>query len=363
MSNVTLQRESNPLADPTNQLVVLQPRPRQKVFENTLAASGLYPLSAVGIEVLQVNVGWLCNMTCAHCHVDAGPDRREIMTRETAEACIAALARTDIPTLDLTGGAPEMNPHFRWMIERSHRLGRRVIDRCNLTILRAPGYTDLPEFLAAHQVEIVASLPCYLEENVDAQRGNHAFQRSIDVLRRLNGLGYGRPDSGLVLTLVYNPVGSALPPAQRQLEEAYRQQLASRYDIVFNRLFTISNMPIGRFLNHLRQTGKYEAYMNKLIEAYHPAAAEGVMCRTTLSVDWTGRLYDCDFNQMLGVPVQRGLPQNIRDFDPVALARRVIATGQHCFGCTAGAGSGCQGAIRQEALTALSLENAAQERT
>ncbi|MHB0956391.1 MAG: arsenosugar biosynthesis radical SAM (seleno)protein ArsS [Pirellulaceae bacterium] len=347
MSVVTLQREGNPLADPANQLVALQPRPRQKVFENTLAASGLYPLSAVGMEVLQVNVGWLCNMTCTHCHVDAGPDRREIMTRETAEACIAALAQTDIPTLDLTGGAPEMNPHFRWMVQEAHRLRRHVIDRCNLTILPAPGYRDLPEFLAAHRVEIVASLPCYLEENVDSQRGNQAFQRSIDVLRRLNVLGYGRPDSGLVLTLVYNPLGPALPPPQRQLEEEYRHQLAERYDIVFNRLFTITNMPIGRFLNQLLQTGKYEAYMDQLIGAYNPAAAEGVMCRTTLSVDWTGRLYDCDFNQMLGVSVQRGLPQNIREFDPAALARRVIATGQHCFGCTAGAGSGCQGAIRQ----------------
>ncbi len=348
MSIVTLQKEGNPLADPANQLVVLQPRSRQKVFEKALAENGRYPLRAAGIEVLQVNVGRLCNMTCAHCHVDAGPDRREMMTRETAEACIAALTKFDIPTLDLTGGAPEMNPHFRWMVEQAGRVGRHVIDRCNLTVLRAPGYTDLPEFLAGHRVEIVASLPCYLEENVDAQRGNDAFQRSLHVLRRLNALGYGMPESGLLLTLVYNPVGAALPPPQGQLEEDYRQQLQARYGIVFSRLFTITNMPIGRFLNYLLQTGRYEAYMDKLIEAYSPAAAQGVMCRTTLSVDWTGRLYDCDFNQMLGVTVHRGLPQNIRDFDPVALARRMIATGQHCFGCTAGAGSGCQGAIRQD---------------
>jgi radical SAM/Cys-rich protein len=299
----------------------------------------------LGIEVLQVNVGKLCNMTCEHCHVDAGPDRREIMTRQTAEACIAALVRTDIPSLDLTGGAPEMNPSFRWMVEEARRLGRHVIDRSNLTILRAPGYADLPEFLAAQQVEIVASLPCYLEENVDAQRGNHAFKRSIEVLGRLNALGYGKLDSGLQLTLVYNPIGPALPPPQGALEGDYRQELATRYGIEFTRLITITNMPIGRFLNQLLRSGKYDQYMEKLIAAYNPAAAAGVMCRATLSVDWEGRLYDCDFNQMLGVTVRQGLPQNIRDFDPDVLASRLITTGRHCYGCTAGSGSGCRGAI------------------
>jgi len=345
MATMTLLREGSPLADPSKQLTVLQPGSAQKPFEDSLAECGLSPLRALGIEVLQVNLGKLCNMTCTHCHVDAGPDRREIMTRETAEACIRALAQTDVPTLDLTGGAPEMNPHFRWIVREASRLGRHVIDRCNLTILRTPGHTDLPEFLAEHHVEIVASLPCYLEENVDAQRGNHAFERSIEVLRRLNAIGYGQAESALQLTLVYNPIGPALPPAQATLEETYRRELAERYDIGFTWLITMTNMPISRFLDYLLKSEKYEEYMETLISAYNPAAAEGVMCRTGLSVDWEGRLYDCDFNQMLGLSVREGRPQNIRDFDPEALADRVIVTGQHCYGCTAGAGSGCRGTI------------------
>ncbi len=345
MATMTLLREGNRLSDPANQLTVLQPGPAHKPFEDSLAECGLSPLRALGIEVLQVNLGKLCNMTCTHCHVDAGPDRREIMTRETAEACIRALAQTDIPMLDLTGGAPEMNPHFRWIAQEASRLGRHVIDRCNLTILRTPGHTDLPEFLAEHQVEIVASLPCYLKENVDAQRGIHAFERSIEVLRQLNAIGYGRPESGLDLTLVYNPIGPALPPPQASLEEAYKRELAERYDICFTRLITITNMPISRFLDYLLKSEKYEEYMETLISAYNPAAAAGVMCRTTLSVDWEGRLYDCDFNQMLGLFVREDCPQNIRDFKQEALAARTIVTGQHCYGCTAGAGSGCRGAI------------------
>ena len=223
----------NPLADPAHQLAVLQPKTGQRTFENALSESGLHPLRAVGIETLQVNVGKLCNMTCEHCHVDAGPDRREQMTRETAEACIDVLAQTDIPTLDLTGGVPEMNPHFRWLVQAACGLGRHVIDRCNLTILRWPGFSELPEFMAQHQVEIVASLPCYLAENVDAQRGDHAFERSIAVLQQLNALGYGQSDSGLQLTLVYNPVGPSLPPPQQTLEEAYRRELAARYGVQF----------------------------------------------------------------------------------------------------------------------------------
>jgi radical SAM/Cys-rich protein len=344
-STGTLSREGNPLADPANQLLVLQPRPQHKRFEAALTETGLYPLCALGIEVLQVNLGKLCNMTCSHCHVDAGPDRREVMTRETAEACVRALAASDIPILDLTGGAPEMNPNFRWMVEEAKRLGRHIMDRCNLTILHAPGHTDLPEFLAAHGVEIVASLPCYSETNVDAQRGSHAFERSIDALRQLNVLGYGQPDSGLRLTLVYNPVGAGLPPPQDQLEQDYRRELAGRYGVVFSRLFTIANMPIGRFLNYLLRTGKFDDYLGRLIVAYNSAAAAGVMCRTTLSVDWKGQLYDCDFNQMLGLPLHQSLPQNIRDLDPERLAHRMITTGQHCYGCTAGGGSSCRGVI------------------
>jgi len=294
---------------------------------------------------LQVNVGKLCNQTCQHCHVDAGPDRRESMSREIAEAVIDVLARTEIPTLDITGGAPEMNPNFRWLVEEARRLGRRVIDRCNLTILLASGFTDLPEFLAEHNVEIVASLPCYLEENCDAQRGDGVFGRSIEALRRLNSLGYGKPGTGRTLTLVYNPVGPSLPPAQSELEAAYRRELKARYGIVFSQLYTITNLPISRFLDDLLSSDRYDEYMQKLIDNFNPAAVEGVMCRTTLSVDWQGRLFDCDFNQMLDLELAAGMPHNIRAFDAAMLAKRRIMTGRHCFGCTAGAGSGCQGAV------------------
>ena len=345
MATASLLREGNPLADPACQLTILQQTRRHKSFEGSLAESGLFPLRAGGIEILQLNLGRLCNMTCQHCHVDAGPDRREVMTRDVAETCMRALARTDIQTLDLTGGAPEMNPNFRWMVERAHFLRRHVIDRCNLTILQSPGYDDLPGFLAHHRVEIVASLPCYLEANVNAQRGDHAFERSIGALRQLNRLGYGQPATGLELTLVYNPLGPALPAAQNSLQEAYRRELTREYDIHFNRLITITNMPISRFLDRLLKSGQYDEYMTTLIAAYNPAAARGVMCRNTLSVDWRGRLYDCDFNQMLGLTVSPELPQNIQECDLGALADRVIVTGQHCYGCTAGAGSGCQGAI------------------
>lgn len=345
MTATTLKRQGHRWANACEQLTVLQSGTTHKRFEDALAESGISPLRATGIQVLQVNLGRLCNMTCAHCHVDAGPDRREIMDRETAEAVVRVLAQTDISTLDLTGGAPEMNPHFRWLVEQATQLGRRVVDRCNLTILQAPGYTDLPEFLAARDVEIVASLPCYLEENVDAQRGNRAFARSLEALRRLNQRGYGLADSELCLTLVYNPTGPELPPSQVELEAAYRRELDRRYGLQFTRLIAIANMPINRFLDHLLRSGRYDQYMEALINAYNPAAAGGVMCRTTLSVDWEGRLYDCDFNQMLGKGVDARLSQSIHDFDLPSLSVRSIATGQHCYGCTAGAGSGCRGAI------------------
>jgi radical SAM/Cys-rich protein len=314
-------------------------------FEQALSQHGLEPLRATRVEILQVNVGRKCNQTCSHCHVDAGPDRREVMTRETMEDCLEAVRRAAIPTLDITGGAPELNPSFRWLVSEARRLGARVIDRCNLTILMAPGYRDLPEFLAEEQVEIVASLPCYLAENTDAQRGDGVFEKSVAALRRLNGLGYGRPDSGLCLTLVYNPVGAALPPDQAALESIYRRELAARHGLTFTRLLTITNMPISRFLDELVRSGEYERYMETLIGAFNPAAVAGVMCRTTLSVGWDGRIFDCDFNQMLDLPPAPELPRHIRDFDPDELGRRLIVTHQHCFGCTAGQGSGCQGAI------------------
>jgi radical SAM/Cys-rich protein len=247
--------------------------------------------------------------------------------------------------LDVTGGAPEMNPHFRWLVEQAAGLGRHVIDRCNLTILLAPHFDDLPQFLARHRVDVVASLPCYLPENTDRQRGAGVFEKSIEALRRLNALGYGRPETGLTLTLVYNPIGPSLPPPQAALEEAYRRELSTKYGVTFTRLYTITNMPISRFLDDLLVTGRYETYMHKLVDAYNPAAAAGVMCRTTLSVGWDGRLFDCDFNQMLDLEMGPGYPRHIRDFDLPRLAARRIVTGPHCYGCTAGSGSGCQGAV------------------
>jgi radical SAM/Cys-rich protein len=344
MASLSLLRQGHPLAHPARQLELLEQGDHAS-FPGKLEECGHWPLRASGIEVLQVNVGKLCNQTCEHCHVDAGPDRREVMTCETMQTCLDVLARTDIPTLDITGGAPEMNPHFRWLVTEARKLNRAVIDRCNLTILLAPGFNDLPEFLAGHRVEVVASLPCYLEENTDRQRGAGVFAKSIEALRRLNALGYGKSDTALTLTLVYNPVGPVLPPPQAKLEAAYRRELSERYGVVFNRLFTITNMPISRFLADLHQSGKYDDYMQTLIRAFNPAAVEGVMCRMTLSVDWQGNLYDCDFNQMLDLPVERGVPRHIRDFDADLLAGRDIVTGRHCFGCTAGSGSGCTGAI------------------
>jgi radical SAM/Cys-rich protein len=345
MTTLTLLRQASALANAVRQLEILQPKPGDQRFEQSLAEDGHAPLRAAGIAVLQVNVGKLCNQTCRHCHVDAGPDRREVMTRETMTACMDVLDRGRIPVLDITGGAPEMNPHFRWLAEEARRLDRHVIDRCNLTILLAPGFDDLPEFLAANTVEIIASLPCYLAENTDAQRGDGVFERSVAALRRLNSLGYGHPDSGLLLNLVYNPVGPTLPPSQVELEAAYRHELLARYGVEFNHLYTITNMPISRFLDDLLRTGKFYQYMQKLVDSYNPAAVDGLMCRTTLSVGWDGRLYDCDFNQMLELGIAPQLPQTIHNLDVARLSQRPIVIGQHCYGCTAGAGSSCRGAI------------------
>ena len=348
MSELTLLRQHSRLANPSEQRRILEATEGLPLFGELVGKECGGPLVARGLEVLQINVGKVCNQTCRHCHVDAGPDRRESMSKEVAEACLRLLARTDIATLDITGGAPEMNPQFRWLVSEARRLGRRVIDRCNLTILVAPGFEDLPEFLAEHAVEVVASLPCYLEANVDQQRGNHVFERSIDALRKLNACGSGKQGSGLHLTLVFNPIGPSLPPPQDRLEANYRRELLARYGIEFNRLFTITNMPISRFLDDLLRAGHYEAYMHKLVESFNPMTASGLMCRAMLSVDWQGNVADCDFNQMLGLPLAAGLPRNIRELDAGALtqiANRPIVTGQHCFGCTAGAGSSCQGSV------------------
>jgi radical SAM/Cys-rich protein len=314
-------------------------------FDDAIAGAGLFPLTATGIEVLQINVGKLCNQTCKHCHVDAGPNRREIMSREIAQACIDALSRTRIPTVDITGGAPELNPNFRWLVEQARALGRRVIDRCNLTVLLLPSQADLVDFLAERRVEVIASLPYFQEQQTDAQRGAGVFAKSVEALRKLNAAGYGNRGSGLVLNLAYNPVGAFLPPSQGAIEDDFRRELMRRHGIVFNSLYTITNMPISRFLDFLLRSGNYERYMQRLSGAFNPATAARVMCRAMISVGWDGTLYDCDFNQMLDVPVNHGAPAHIRDFDAAALERRQIATAQHCYGCTAGCGSSCGGAI------------------
>ena len=342
---LSLKRRGSELAAAKRQVEILAEGPLPQ-FHETLAEHKLPVLQANEVEILQVNVGKLCNMTCQHCHVDAGPDRKvENMGLETVDHCIAAIKAGNISTLDLTGGAPEMNPHFKHFVTEARKLGCHVIDRCNLTILLANGFKDMPQFLADNEVEIVASLPCYLEENADSQRGDGSFQKSIKALQILNELGYGKPDSKLNLTLVYNPVGENLPPSQAELEADYRVQLRDRFGIEFTRLFTITNMPISRYLDYLLETKAYEDYMQLLIEAFNPAAAEGVMCRQTLSVSWEGKLYDCDFNQMLELTVAGSAPATIDQFDPAKLAGRPIVTGRHCFGCTAGTGSGCQGSI------------------
>jgi len=342
---LTLLGRQNPLASSAEQLKLLAASTTCPPFEMQLNQAGLFPLRARGITVLQINVGKLCNQTCRHCHVDAGPDRTESMSRETAEQCIHALAQTDIPTVDITGGAPELNSSFRWMVEQARALGRHVMDRCNLTVLLIPSQADLARFLATHRVEIIASLPSYRASQTDAQRGDGIFDKSIEALRLLNRLGYGLPDTGLALNLVYNPVGAFLPPKQEAIEAQFRKELHTRHHVEFNHLYTITNMPISRFLEFLVESGNYEGYMERLANAFNPTAAAGVMCRYTLSVGWDGTLYDCDFNQMLNLPVDHGAPAHIRDFDPAQLHQRRIVTRNHCYGCTAGSGSSCGGAM------------------
>ena len=315
-------------------------------FDKTLAERGHAPLRALYIDTLQVNVGKLCNQTCTHCHVDAGPARTEIMTREMADAVVRVVGRhPELRTVDITGGAPEMNPHFEYLVEQCRAMGRHVMDRCNLTVFFVRDKQHLPKFLADHQVEVIASLPCYLEENVDQQRGKGVYGRSIEALRLLNALGYGLEGTGLALNLVYNPLGPKLPPPQADLEADYRDELAKRFGIRFNRLYTITNMPISRFLDDLHRSGQYEAYMETLITSFNQASVDGLMCRSLVSVNWDGRLSDCDFNQMLDLPVEGAAPQTIHEFDLARLTRRRVVTGMHCYGCTAGAGSSCGGVI------------------
>ena len=299
------------------------------------------------LETLQVNLGYKCNQTCLHCHVNAGPNRTEMMSRETISEVIAFLKASRVKTLDVTGGAPELNPHFRGLVLAARNLGVHVIDRCNLTILEQPGQDDLTQFLATNAVEVIASLPCYLEENVDAQRGKGVFEASIRALRRLNSLGYGHAGAGLALNLVYNPQGPTLPPAQDRLEADYHRYLADRFGVVFNHLYVLTNMPIQRFGSTLVSKGQFEHYMTVLKNAYQPQNLESVMCRGLVSVDWRGYLYDCDFNQMLGLPLQlNGTPRvHLRQLTGRDLDGSPIVVKDHCYGCTAGQGSSCGGAL------------------
>ena len=298
-------------------------------------------------ETLQVNLGYKCNQSCLHCHVNAGPTRTELMTLDTINEVIAYLQSAGIKTLDITGGAPELNPHFRRLVEAARNLGVRVIDRCNLTILFEPGHEDLAQFFVEQQVEITASLPCYLEDNVDRQRGKGVFGTSIRALQLLNGLGYGQPGSALKLNLVYNPQGPVLPPAQQQLQQDYKQRLSVSYGVVFNELYVITNMPIQRFGSTLISKGQFEPYMNLLKKAHQPANLETVMCRSLLSVNWQGYVYDCDFNQMLDLPITwNNRPRtHLRELSSADLNHHPIVVKDHCYGCTAGQGSSCGGAL------------------
>ncbi len=304
------------------------------------------PLRRDRLTTLQVNLTARCNLACHHCHVESGPLRREALDRRGVERVLELLERNPaVELLDLTGGAPELNPHFRFLVVGARALGRRVIDRCNLTILYEPGQEDTAEFLARHQVEVVASLPCYTKENVEKQRGRHVFDKSIEALRWLNDLGYGREGSPLVLDLVYNPVGAFLPPAQAELEARYREELKRLFGIEFHSLLTITNMPIKRFAHDLHRDGEHEAYMSLLVNHFNPETVPGLMCRSLISVGWDGRLFDCDFNQMLEIEAP-GTARTIWDVDDLSqLEGQAIATDSHCFGCTAGAGSSCGGAI------------------
>ena len=313
-------------------------------FSGMLAAHGLPPLTRETPSWLQINLGKRCNQACSHCHVDASPVRTEMMDAPTADAVIQLLANNpSLELFDITGGAPELNPHFRRMVSAAREMKRRVIDRCNLTILSEPGQDDLAAFLAHHQVEVVASLPCYSEANVDKQRGRGVFTRSIEGLRELNALGYGR-DPALKLDLVYNPVGPHLPPAQAGLQQDYTLRLADDFGVVFNDLITITNLPIARFLNDLTRNGRLEAYQELLVSSFNPATVDGLMCRHLISVSWDGRLFDCDFNQMLDLASPG--PTTIHDLlQTDDRAGAPIVVGSHCLGCTAGAGSSCGGAL------------------
>jgi len=345
----TLKMSGHKLAATDYQVSILENRLKENVrFKDKLKEIGLYPLKPWEISIFQINLGKMCNQTCSHCHVDAGPDRTEIMTLETMLQCLSAMSDGPFNTVDLTGGAPEKNPHFKWFVGkiRERYPDMEIIVRSNLTIINeSEEYFDLPDFFAANRITVISSLPCYTEQNVDQQRGRGVYDRSIDALKKLNEVGYGKDETGLKLHLVYNPGGTAMPGSQMSLQADYKRELWEGHQVVFNNLYTITNMPINRFLNYLILKDEYENYMKKLIENFNPSAAMTVMCRDTISIDWQGNIYDCDFNQQLDLQVESSAPQHVSNFDFKKLSSSNIVLGQHCFGCTAGEGSSCQGAL------------------
>jgi len=350
MATKSLKALQGELAEADRQLEILEggifEQGELPKFKDRIAQDGMYPLRPRKLEILQINVGYMCNQVCAHCHVDAGPDRKEIMTRETMEHCLGVMRKTGAHTLDLTGGAPEMNPDFRWFVEQASKAGiQDFIVRSNLTIIRAnKKYHDLPQFFKRYGIHVVSSMPHYTRGKTDQQRGEGVFDKSIQALRDLNAVGYGIEGSGLKLDLVYNPSGAYLPSDQSALEEDFKTALWEDFGIRFNSLFAITNLPISRFLDYLLASGNYEDYMYSLVEAYNPQAVRNVMCTNTLSIGWDGYLYDCDFNQMLQLPVDSPV-QHISSYEEDLLQDRNIVISQHCYGCTAGAGSSCQGSV------------------
>ncbi|MDX2239522.1 MAG: arsenosugar biosynthesis radical SAM protein ArsS [Leptolyngbyaceae cyanobacterium bins.302] len=348
----SLQHRGSPLASPKRQVndlanIDLSATLYSGNFSSALAVHDWHSFQPAELKIFQLNVGKLCNMTCRHCHVDAGPDRREIMDRATIDACLQALDQTSAHTVDITGGAPELNPHFRYLIDQCAARNKHIIDRCNLTVLLLPTMEDLPEWFAERSVEVVCSLPHYRQRNTDAQRGSGTYEKSIAALRRLNAAGYGKGDPQRQLTLMSNPVGAFLSSGQTALEHEWKTGLFKHHGITFDRLITLNNMPISRYLEWLEESGNLQRYMELLVNSFNPGTIAGLMCRNTLSISWDGRLFDCDFNQMLDLECQptRDRPMTIHDFNLPALQQREIVTGRHCFGCTAGAGSSCGGAI------------------
>ncbi len=346
----SLKRRNSELSDTFVQLRVLNDNEKLGSnfipFTKQVREAGHVSLRPGTLEIFQINIGKLCNQTCAHCHVDAGPDRKvENMSWETLNRCLEIIDEGKIGKVDITGGAPEMNKHFRWFVKECRKMNVHVMDRCNLTIINAhEDYADLPQFFAENQVQVISSLPYFNKSRTDRQRGDGVFESSILALKKLNAVGYGKSESDLILDLVYNPSGAFLPGKQASLEAEFKRQLKRKYDIEFNSLYAITNLPVSRFLDYLIETGNYQSYMNELVEAFNPATIEGLMCRNTISVSWDGYMYDCDFNQMLDLKINAPF-NHIDEIDLSSLGNRNIVLDQHCYGCTAGAGSSCGGEI------------------